>query len=59
MTKYLWIGLVVISLLLGACGYGRVTQGPAAAMIGEDLKANQAECWWIGLGPTCPQVEKR
>jgi len=57
--KYLWIGLVSVSLLLGACGYGRVTQGPANAMIGEDLKANQAECWWVGLMATCPEVEKR
>jgi hypothetical protein len=58
MKKYLWISLVSISLLLGACGYGRVTQGPGDALIGENLKANQAECWWIGFGPTCPETKK-
>ncbi|MCI0529925.1 MAG: hypothetical protein L0Y56_20980 [Nitrospira sp.] len=59
MARYLWISLISISFLLGACGYGRVTQGPADALIGEKLKANQAECWWIGMGPTCPETEKK
>lgn len=59
MSRYLWIVLVSVSLLLGACGYGRVTQGPADALIGENLKANQAECWWIGFMVTCPEVEKK
>ena len=58
MKKYLWISLVSISLLLGACGYGRVTQGPGDALIGEKLKANQTECWVIGLLITCPETKK-
>ena len=58
MSRYLLIALVGVSLLVGACGYGRVTQGPNRALFGEDLKANQAECWWIGFGTTCPEAEK-
>ena len=59
MTRYLWISLISFSLLLGACAYGKVTQGPNHALLGEDLKANQAECWWIGFGPACPEVTKK
>ncbi len=59
MTRYLAISLIGISLLLGACAYGKVTQGPNRALLGEDLKANQAECWWIGFGPACPEVTKK
>lgn len=58
MGRKLIIGLMAVSFLVGACGYGKVTRGPNRALFGEDLKPNQAECWWIGFGPTCPKVEK-